>query len=115
MTASGEGGRGNHGGGVGKRQQCFDVGLAPAGELNCQLVNDLLACLLNLRGDPPTGGMEPERADPDLFDDEPRPVAPIDVQQLVAEHCLLNLAWLRAQALGKYHQWPEQTEGEGLL
>ena len=102
-------------GGIGKGEQRFDVGLAAAGQQDRQLVDHFLARALDPRRQPPARGMKPEEAHRDLLDDQPGPVAPFYVQQLVADDGPLNLGRLAAQDIREKDERPAQAEGDGLL
>ena len=93
----------------------MDVGLAPAGELNRQLIDNFFSRVLDLRCDPPARGMKPEQANSDLFGNQPCPVSPFDVQQFVSKDRILNVCRLATEMLGKRHNRSQHAERNRLF
>jgi hypothetical protein len=85
----------------GEREQRFDVGAALAGRQYDQLVDDFFARQLHARNQPPCRRVEPEHGAHYFLRNAPRPVAPLDVQQLVTDHRPLNVRVPLAKGLGQ--------------
>ena len=75
-----------------------------------QLVDHRLACELDARDQPPHRGMEPEDGAQDFLGDQPRPVAPGDVMELVRDHGALRTELDRLERNGEQDHRPQHAE-----
>src|SRR2546427_3962917 len=59
--------------------------------------------------------MEPEDGSNDLLGDDPAPIPTLDMEQFMAEDCVLDVGRLSNKSFGEKHQRRKSSEGDGLL
>ena len=74
-------------------------------------VDEHLAGETRTRGHQACAGMEPPHSAPDFFEHRGEPIAAADVNQLVAQHCLLYGRWQPEHAARQQHDRRPHAHG----